>query len=169
MRFIPTGGISPANLNEYLAFPKIIACGGSWMVPEKLVDEEKWDEITELAKEAVLTMLDVKIKHIGINSEDEAECEKTAALLSAISGKPMDNRSKSIFAGSEFEVMKFMGVGKCGHIGLSVTSVKRAVRFFESQGFEFDYDSLILNDKGEMSFIYFKNEIGGFGIHLVNA
>ncbi len=169
MRFIPTGGISPANLNEYLAFPKIIACGGSWMVPEKLVDDCDWEAITELAKEAVLTMLDVKIKHIGINSENEAECVKTAGLLSAICGKPQDVRSKSIFAGKEFEVMKFMGVGKCGHIGLSVTSVKRAVRFFESQGFEFNYDSVTTDDKGNMNFIYFKDEIGGFGIHLVNA
>ena len=100
---------------------------------------------------------------------NEEECIKTAGLLSAICGKPQDVRSKSIFAGKEFEVMKFMGVGKCGHIGLSVTSVKRAVRFFESQGFEFNYDSVTTDDKGVMNFIYFKDEIGGFGIHLVNA
>lgn len=169
MRFIPTGGISPANLNEYLAFPKIIACGGSWMVPEKLVDNEDWDAITELAKEAVLTMLNVKIEHIGMNSENEDECRKTAALLSAICGKPQDERAKAIFAGPQFEVMKFMGVGKYGHIALSVTSVKRAVRFFESQGFEFDYDSIMTEDNGEMKFIYFKDQIGGFGIHLIKA
>ena len=30
--FMPTGGVGPDNLREYLAFPKIIACGGSWMV-----------------------------------------------------------------------------------------------------------------------------------------
>ena len=32
MHFLPTGGISDSNILEYLAFPKIIACGGSWMM-----------------------------------------------------------------------------------------------------------------------------------------
>ena len=169
MRFIPTGGIGPNNLNDYLAFPKIIACGGSWMVPEKLVDNEDWDGITALAKEAVLTMLDVKLMHIGINSENDTEAEKSANMISAIIGKSLNNGEKSIFAGTDFEIMKFMGVGKCGHIGLSTTSVKRAIRFFESQGFEFDYDSLVKDEKGEPKFIYFKEHLGGFGLHLSKA
>ncbi len=167
MRFIPTGGIGPANLNEYLAFPKIIACGGSWMVPEKMVDAEDWDGITALAREAVLTMLDIKVKHIGINSADEAEAKGTANIFSAIMGAEIKDGNKSIFAGSEIEVMKFMGVGKCGHIGLATTSVPRAIRYFESQGFEFDETSFTYDDKGEVKFAYFKNEIGGFGVHLV--
>ena len=39
MRFLPTGGINEENVNDYLAFPKIIACGGSWMMkgtPEEI-------------------------------------------------------------------------------------------------------------------------------------
>lgn len=32
IKFMPTGGISEANVLEYLAFDKIIACGGSWMM-----------------------------------------------------------------------------------------------------------------------------------------
>ncbi len=32
VRFMPTGGISEANVLEYLAFDKIVACGGSWMM-----------------------------------------------------------------------------------------------------------------------------------------
>jgi len=53
LRFIPTGGIGPENLAEYLAFPKVLACGGSWMAPKALIDAEKFDEITRLCKEAV--------------------------------------------------------------------------------------------------------------------
>ena len=45
MKFMPTGGINAKNINDYLSFPKVIACGGSWMVPAKLVDEKKFDEI----------------------------------------------------------------------------------------------------------------------------
>lgn len=53
MRFMPTGGISADNICEYLAFDKIIACGGSWMVKDSLVKEGKFDEIVKLTAEAV--------------------------------------------------------------------------------------------------------------------
>ena len=52
LRFMPTGGIGPKNLREYLAFEKVVACGGSWMCPKKLINEGKWDDITQLCKEA---------------------------------------------------------------------------------------------------------------------
>jgi 2-dehydro-3-deoxyphosphogluconate aldolase/(4S)-4-hydroxy-2-oxoglutarate aldolase len=53
MRFIPTGGITEKNLLEYLAFPKVIACGGSWMVPTDKIAEGKMDEVTALIASAV--------------------------------------------------------------------------------------------------------------------
>ena len=53
MRFMPTGGISEKNINDYLAFGKVIACGGSWMVKESLIDGGKFDEIEKLVAEAV--------------------------------------------------------------------------------------------------------------------
>ena len=37
MRFMPTGGIHAGNVKEYLADPRIIACGGSWMVKDSLI------------------------------------------------------------------------------------------------------------------------------------
>ncbi|MDR1611703.1 MAG: bifunctional 4-hydroxy-2-oxoglutarate aldolase/2-dehydro-3-deoxy-phosphogluconate aldolase [Planctomycetota bacterium] len=53
MRFIPTGGISEKNVLEYLAFDRIIACGGSWMVKDTLIAEGKFDEIEKLVAQAV--------------------------------------------------------------------------------------------------------------------
>ena len=52
VKFMATGGISANNVREYLACDHIAACGGSWMVNGKLVKEGKFDEITELVKEA---------------------------------------------------------------------------------------------------------------------
>ena len=52
MMFMPTGGINPENVKEYLKFDKILACGGSWMVAGNLVKEGKFDEITRLVAEA---------------------------------------------------------------------------------------------------------------------
>ena len=169
MKFIPTGGIGPDNLGSYLAFKKIIACGGSWMVPGDMLDNDDWDGITALAKEAILKMLDIKLRHIGINSASEEEAVCTAERFSAMTGGAVKDGNKSLFAGTEFEVMKFMGMGKCGHIALSVTDVDRAVTFFKSQGFEFDDASATYSDDGKRKFIYFKDEVGGFAIHLVKA
>jgi 2-dehydro-3-deoxyphosphogluconate aldolase/(4S)-4-hydroxy-2-oxoglutarate aldolase len=53
LKFIPTGGISPSNLLDYLRFSKVLACGGSWMVKGDLVAAGKFDEITALTKEAM--------------------------------------------------------------------------------------------------------------------
>lgn len=166
MRFIPTGGIGPDNLKDYLAFDKIIACGGSWMVPEKLIDNEDWDAITALAKEAVLNMLNITLCHIGINSADNDTCEATANSIAQLTGALTKPGNSSVFVGSQFEIMRKVGRGTNGHIALGVSNVERAVRYFESQGFEFEKDSLVSDEKGAKA-IYFKGEFGGFGIHLL--
>ena len=50
--FMPTGGINPKNVVDYLKFDRILACGGSWMVKGDLIKKGKFDEITALVKEA---------------------------------------------------------------------------------------------------------------------
>ena len=52
-KVMPTGGISLKNLKEYLSAPVIAACGGSYMVTADLIDNGKWDEITELCKKSI--------------------------------------------------------------------------------------------------------------------
>ncbi|MCW1065460.1 hypothetical protein OJ615_10920, partial [Streptococcus anginosus] len=53
LRFMPTGGVSAANLADYLCVPVVAACGGSWMVKKDLVKAGAWEEITRLSAEAV--------------------------------------------------------------------------------------------------------------------
>lgn len=53
VRFMPTGGINPNNVKEYLDFKAIIACGGTWMVPKDAVENKEFDKIEKLTKEAV--------------------------------------------------------------------------------------------------------------------
>jgi len=60
LRFMPTGGISASNIKEYLGFSKIFACGGSWMVKDSLIKEQKFDEIEALTKEAVAIVNSVR-------------------------------------------------------------------------------------------------------------
>ncbi len=53
VKYMPTGGIDSSNLLDYLAYDKILACGGSWMVKADLISAGKFDEITRLTSEAV--------------------------------------------------------------------------------------------------------------------
>ena len=52
IQFMPTGGVNAKNVNEYLAIDRVFACGGTWMVDKKLINEGRWDEIGRLAREA---------------------------------------------------------------------------------------------------------------------
>ncbi|OGT79160.1 MAG: keto-deoxy-phosphogluconate aldolase [Gammaproteobacteria bacterium RIFCSPLOWO2_02_FULL_61_13] len=51
--FCPTGGVSLDNLADYLSLPNVVAVGGSWMVPENLITQGRFDEIAVLARRAV--------------------------------------------------------------------------------------------------------------------
>lgn len=53
VRYMPTGGVGPSNLAEYLKNPRVLACGGSWMVKSELISAGRFDEITRLTAEAM--------------------------------------------------------------------------------------------------------------------
>lgn len=53
VKFMPTGGINLDNLASYLSCKSILACGGTWMVAEDLIEGERWDEIASICKQAV--------------------------------------------------------------------------------------------------------------------
>lgn len=50
---MPTGGIGKGNVNDYLAIDRVVCCGGTWMVAPSLIENEQWDEIGRLVREAV--------------------------------------------------------------------------------------------------------------------
>ena len=51
--FMPTGGINAQNISSYLAFSRVLACGGSWMVGADLIEAGEFEKITALTKEAL--------------------------------------------------------------------------------------------------------------------
>jgi 2-dehydro-3-deoxyphosphogluconate aldolase/(4S)-4-hydroxy-2-oxoglutarate aldolase len=53
VKFIPTGGITSTNLSSYLQLPVVAAIGGSWMVDKALVNAGKWQEISDLTRQAL--------------------------------------------------------------------------------------------------------------------
>ena len=52
LKYIPLGGVTPANLTSYLADPDVLAVGGSWLAKKDAIDAERWDEITSNAQQA---------------------------------------------------------------------------------------------------------------------
>jgi 2-dehydro-3-deoxyphosphogluconate aldolase/(4S)-4-hydroxy-2-oxoglutarate aldolase len=53
LRFIPTGGISPDNLQDYLMLPSVAAVAGTWMTSPGLISGHRWADVRRLAAEAV--------------------------------------------------------------------------------------------------------------------
>ena len=167
IKFMPTGGINENNMLEYLAFDKIIACGGSFMVKDSLIDAGNFEEITRLTKNAVMKMLDFKLAHIGINCENQEKALSGAKLISSLFGFECNVGNSSTFVGSEFELMHTKYLGANGHIALSTNFPDRARAYLEKMGIEFNEETAKYDAKGNLTVIYLKEEICGFAIHLV--
>lgn len=166
MKFMPTGGVSENNLNTYLAFKKIVCCGGSWIVPDKLVKAGKWEEITSLCRSAVNKMLGFELAHIGINCENENEASDVSGKFANMFGWEQKVGNSSIFSGSLIECMKSPFKGANGHIAVSCNSVRRAVYQLNHQGIEVDMSTAKYDADGRMTVVYLKDEFGGFAVHL---
>lgn len=164
--FLPTGGVGENNLLEYLSFPKIIACGGSWMVDKNSIAEKDWKRIETLTRSAVSLMLGLHVAHIGVNSGSPEKAMQDAESICKLLGWEIKDGNSSTFVGSEFEMMKKPFLGSHGHIGIACNDIRRARWHLERRGFEFDEDHAFLKD-GKLKSIYLKGEIAGFAFHLL--
>jgi len=52
VKFMPTGGVKPENVGDYLTIPEVICCGGTWIVPKDALAKGDWSAIEKLAAEA---------------------------------------------------------------------------------------------------------------------
>ena len=167
MKFIPTGGINAGNLNQYLSFNKVLACGGSWMVKDELIKAGDFCEITRLTREAVSIMLGFDLAHIGINMPDAESSLETAKKFATVFSFPLKEGNSSNFAGGGIEVNKSIGLGKNGHIAIKTNSISRAVAYLERNGIAVDMSTAKGPEGGPIVAVYLKEEIGGFAIHLL--
>jgi 2-dehydro-3-deoxyphosphogluconate aldolase/(4S)-4-hydroxy-2-oxoglutarate aldolase len=167
LKFMPTGGINAGNIAKYIAFEKIHACGGSWMVGADLINAGDFDQIAALSREAVLNLLGFSLVHVGINGKNEEEAARAAKLFGTLFGFAVKPGNSSIFAGEGIEIMKSPYLGTHGHIAIGANTVTRARAFLERAGFSFLPETAKTDAKGGLTAIYLKDEIAGFAIHLV--
>lgn len=163
--FMPTGGVKEQNIVSYLAYDRILACGGTWMVDAQAIAEGNFEKIRDLTQNAVKTMLGLTLVHVGVNASEETSHE-IAEEFSKLLLCESEVHKNSSFAGSSIEVMK-QARGTHGHLAYGVNNAERAVRYYKSIGYHFDKETAIYDAKNCLKAIYFENEIGGFRIHLV--
>ncbi|MBR5367803.1 MAG: bifunctional 4-hydroxy-2-oxoglutarate aldolase/2-dehydro-3-deoxy-phosphogluconate aldolase [Lachnospiraceae bacterium] len=167
MKFMPTGGINKDNIATYLAFNKVLACGGSFMVDKKLIAAGRFDEVARLSREAVDAVLGFSLAHIGVNCGDEAEAMADAERFDLLFGFTKKDGNSSVFAGSVAEFMKTPYLGAKGHIAIGTTNVERAVFHLTLRGVQFDMDTAKYDTAGRLKAVYMTDEISGFAVHLV--
>ena len=167
IRFMPTGGINPSNVSDYLAEDKILACGGTWMVPAAEIEAGNFDKIRELTEEAVRSMLGFRLAHVGINCENESEAHQVAGAFDTMFGFASNENPSSIFSAGYVETMKTPYLGSKGHIAIATYSVELAKAYLERKGVKFNENSTVYRPDGKIQAIYMAEEVGGFAIHLV--
>ena len=166
--FMPTGGVNAKNLNDYLSFEKIIACGGSWMVDPKLIESGDFTTITKLTREAVNLMLGYTLAHVGINCEDEAQTHTVAKLFCQLFGVEYKPGNSAVFAGGIVEAMTPLpGRGANGHIAIGTNNIERAMYQLETQGVKFREETVKKDIKGNIKAVYLDMDINGFALHLI--
>ena len=165
VKFIPTGGVNAQNLAEFISSPYIHAVGGSWICPKADIAAGNFDKITALCKEARKTLLGFEVAHIGINTPDaDAAMDVCKAFNDAFDFNVKQGNSSN-FASTGVEVMKTMFKGANGHIAIRTNKMIPAIAEMERRGYELDMDSV--KDKNNIKAVYFKNEIGGFAVPLL--
>lgn len=60
VKFMPTGGVNPTNVADYLAVPEIVCCGGTWIAPRAAVEAGDWAGIESLAADAARLVKDIR-------------------------------------------------------------------------------------------------------------
>jgi len=167
VKFVPTGGIDPGNLNEYLALPQVLACGGSWLATPEAMRAGDYEAIEKGAAQAVSVMLGFELAHLGINRASAEEALELAGTLGRLWHLPVKEGSSSVFSGPAFEVMKGDGRGARGHVAIRTNSIPRAVAHLERLGIAVDPDSAKGPAGGPITAIYLRDEIAGFAFHLL--
>ena len=164
--FVPTGGVEPGNMKEYLAFKNVFAVGGTWIAKDTMISAGKFDEITRLAREAVTLAVGFEFAHLGLNESDEKKAKADAETMTRLfSFAPKDGTS-SIFAGTGFEFTKSPGLGSHGHIAVSTLNIHRAIAYLKRKGMATKPESAKEKD-GKLIAIYLDTEVAGFAIHLL--
>jgi 2-dehydro-3-deoxyphosphogluconate aldolase/(4S)-4-hydroxy-2-oxoglutarate aldolase len=165
MRFMPTGGIDLANLASYLAYPKVVACGGSFMASGELLRAKNWERVEELARKAVIAAQGLELAYSGPDCADSAAAEEALALFSRLTGRKAAQDNGSIFSGA-VRIGKNGGPGSF-RMGFSVTSLVRTKAYCEHRGLLFDPESVRHDAAGNLAGMSLQSIVAGCRVDIL--
>lgn len=138
---MPTGGISQANLASYLAYDRILACGGSWMVKGDLIAAGKFDEIVKLVRQAVAAVHGFEVVRVGIEAESIEGANEVGQRIARLFLWPLAESADSLFAGDAIQIAKGRSSSGSVRVTIAANSLKRAVSYLKRQGVEVTSDT----------------------------
>lgn len=163
VNFIPTGGIDEKNLLEYLAFPQVAACGGSWMTPVDAIRNKEWSRIKNLTREAVNLMLGLELKSLCFAVNQESQVKHQARTLARLLGTEVSHIDGIYSVGRIFKLSENKEIGN--QITLVTNHVDRAIWHLDRQEIDVIEDSRVICS-GVTQSIQLKDKIAGFDILL---
>ena len=131
------------------------------------IKQQKWDEITRRADDAIHNMLGFELRHVGINHPDAKQAEQTASQFEQLFGFVKMDKGGAFFAGPYIEAMKKMFYGTHGHIAIATNNATRAAWYLEQQGVKLNWKSADYCADGLLRVVYLQDEIGGFAVHIL--
>ena len=159
-KWMPTGGVNAKNLNDYLSFDRIIACGGTWLATGADIAEGNWEGITKKCKEAVKTMLGFELRKVCIYG-DSANAEKNAKFVASLFGFDCTETECGVQAGCVCFGKEESDAKGC--IVINTLNGNRAMAYLKRMGAEIDPD-IWYDKKGNVSCFGLKDTIAGFEI-----
>jgi len=166
VQFIPTGGVEPSNLKEYLSFNRVHAVGGTWIAREGAISAGRFEEITRLAREAIAAAMSFEVVHLGLNESSPEKAMAQAESFSSLFSFPVKDGNSSVFAGAGLEIMKSPYLGAHGHIAISTLSIPRAIAYLAGKGVGVRPETAKQKD-GRTVAVYLDREFCGFAVHLL--
>lgn len=125
------------------------------MVLQELIDNHQWNQITQITKDAIQTMLNLKVHHISISSNDHGK------ELGALVGKSQHLDTDSSTMIDCIEMISEKNTQQLPCICLSTKNMERAIFFLQKKGYSFDQNSAVYNQKNKIKAIYFNELISG--------
>ena len=162
VRFIPTGGINLNNLRSYLSFNKVLCCGGTFVATTEDLKEDRFDNITRKAKDAVNAVMDLSLDSFTLYA-DGKDASSSMRTIGKISGLPL---AVGMTSGTGIEVDssgKRQGVG-C--VSFATSDVERALYYLRLRGCTVDEKSVV-SDGNHIKEVYLLDKLADVECKLI--
>ncbi|MGI6176509.1 MAG: bifunctional 4-hydroxy-2-oxoglutarate aldolase/2-dehydro-3-deoxy-phosphogluconate aldolase [Christensenellales bacterium] len=157
LKFIPTGGINAQNIGQYLRYEKVLACGGSWMVPNPLVQEQRYGEITALSAQAVASLHGFSISRIVLHAQEEQKAHTARGLLASLFPQPAASLNACPIEVSNSPAQS--------QIHIRCNQIERALAYLQDKGVGVRADGI----EGDAGSVVLDAELCGFSLCLSGA